>query len=630
MRFLGLIVLLASVEAQDGEQDVLHVAAVLSSEDQMTISGTYLSKGRLNPGPAPEGRGQKFTTELLDETGKSIASVPFTADLSRGPIPVTLALPYPAEMRTLVVRREGRELARMLRSPNPPAAAVRSVTVDNKKIAFTLDLSDKDGDLLNFHPVLEADGKRNLLHTGVYDSKNDVFVEAVGGMVRRAGRTFSFDRDFLGGGKKSFVLVWVTDGLNFVESPSAEFSLGETVVKLDVSWQNATVPARGTRTVPGMPERIPEISNGSFGIVASRSVGAVTASVTGKALLTSDRDGVVLDERDPSGDRSFYLSPGPHAITVTFFEGKEEAARQSFPLIVDLEPAEWLLVEIPAALRPDPERTKVVQTLLEKLGVDSAGDREKAQKQLLAIGPPAIPLVRQALEAKDPEVRARARAIFEGLIARWEGRWACVPSPSRRAPDLVRKLRGTSNPPGPIWSYAIKGLLKRCPDEDGLWAELLGCMDCLHLRSDIVLALGAERYARIHRRWLETVKESIVEGLPAEIASVSDPRFGKALAEGARFTISFSLPLAPAKLDGWAAEALIDGAGIERLEFLKHSAYRQGDTSHRTVSFFCAPLPAGEHRVSLFLYQLENGVAVRIHKVADHPFTIPKGLPKKD
>lgn len=605
---LFLQTLLLSQEAKE-PQEVLYLAAVVTSEDQIQIIAARRGKGI--PRVRPPEKGQAFSVDLLDVAGKSLARVPFTVDLSRGPSAVTLAIPHPTELKALVILREGKELARMTRSANAPTAAFSEVKVDAKRISFTLDLSDKDGEVINYDLMLEADGSRNLLHSGLYDSKKEDYADQVGGILDRTGKTFTIDRSALGGGKKSLLRAIVTDGLNSVEVASAEFNLGDVSVHLDVGWN-----VRGS-----LPDRLPEISNGRFEIRATRTAAGVVSSLAGKSTITSSLDGVVPDE-------AFYLSPGAHQITVAFVEGKEAPVLRSFRVVVDLEPAEWRQVEIPAALQPTPEKAREIEALLEQLGGDLAAEREKAQRRLQDLGPMAIPQVSRALESTDAEVRGRALALFETLIAHWEGRWACVPSPSRRAKELVAKLRTTSTPPGPVWSNAIAGLLKRYPDEDGFWAELLGCKDLLHLRRDLAMGLGPARYSRAWKRWHETVKDTVVEGLPAEIASVSAPRFGGVLLEDTKFTVSFSLPLAPDKLEGWAAEALIDGAGIERLEYLKHSAWRQGNTSQRTVSFFAPPLPAGEHRVALYLYPLEKGIPTRIHKAAEQSFTIPKSAPR--
>jgi len=66
--------------------------------------------------------------------------------------------------------------------------------------------------------------------------------------------------------------------------------------------------------------------------------------------------------------------------------------------------------EIPLLL--DEER---VPALIEQLSADEYGTREKASKELVQIGTPAIPLLVKALNATDPEVRMRSDAILREL-----------------------------------------------------------------------------------------------------------------------------------------------------------------------------------------------------------------------
>lgn len=69
-------------------------------------------------------------------------------------------------------------------------------------------------------------------------------------------------------------------------------------------------------------------------------------------------------------------------------------------------------VEIPKIA---PEVEKRLAELIEELGAEEIEKRAQAQAAIVEIGEGAIPLLRKALEHKDSEVRARAKAILEEL-----------------------------------------------------------------------------------------------------------------------------------------------------------------------------------------------------------------------
>src|SRR5689334_25285976 len=63
-----------------------------------------------------------------------------------------------------------------------------------------------------------------------------------------------------------------------------------------------------------------------------------------------------------------------------------------------------------AAREPEPAPQKApsaeeIQQLVRQLGDDSFSVRELADDELRAVGPPAVPALRQALRSPDPEVR---------------------------------------------------------------------------------------------------------------------------------------------------------------------------------------------------------------------------------
>lgn len=69
-----------------------------------------------------------------------------------------------------------------------------------------------------------------------------------------------------------------------------------------------------------------------------------------------------------------------------------------------------------AAEEPQDEQEAAVGRILPRLASDSSSEREKATAALLALGERALPAIRKAIEeAKDPEVQARLRSVFDRL-----------------------------------------------------------------------------------------------------------------------------------------------------------------------------------------------------------------------
>ncbi|HZT82601.1 MAG TPA: HEAT repeat domain-containing protein, partial [Gemmataceae bacterium] len=64
---------------------------------------------------------------------------------------------------------------------------------------------------------------------------------------------------------------------------------------------------------------------------------------------------------------------------------------------------------------PDDEGRQKVAALVRRLGSDDFPAREEATKALVAVGPPALPLLRQALNDPDAEVKRRARGCIEAI-----------------------------------------------------------------------------------------------------------------------------------------------------------------------------------------------------------------------
>jgi hypothetical protein len=73
------------------------------------------------------------------------------------------------------------------------------------------------------------------------------------------------------------------------------------------------------------------------------------------------------------------------------------------------------LVEYLRQQAPDPARLEKARTLVRQLGDDSFEVREKATAGLVTLGAVALPLVRDAVKSKDPEVARRASACLQQI-----------------------------------------------------------------------------------------------------------------------------------------------------------------------------------------------------------------------
>jgi HEAT repeat protein len=79
-----------------------------------------------------------------------------------------------------------------------------------------------------------------------------------------------------------------------------------------------------------------------------------------------------------------------------------------------------LLTSAPLAFSDQPSKiespdTKQIKKLIQELGADDFSVREKASKNLTAIGRAALPALREALHCNDLEVRQRARHIMDAI-----------------------------------------------------------------------------------------------------------------------------------------------------------------------------------------------------------------------
>ncbi len=171
-----------------------------------------------------------------------------------------------------------------------------------------------------------------------------------------------------------------------------------------------------------------------------------------------------------------------------------------------------------------------MKTLVRQLGDDEYEVREKATQQLAALGPLAVPLLRQALHESDIEVVRRAEACLREIET---GHSAAVVGAAAR-------LVGVRKPDG-----AVAVLLDYLPfaDDDSVAEEVRGALTVLALhdgRPDplLIAALSDKRPARrggaavaLWRAGAEDQKPAIRKLLDDPEASVR-LRVGLALAEG--------------------------------------------------------------------------------------------------
>jgi hypothetical protein len=139
----------------------------------------------------------------------------------------------------------------------------------------------------------------------------------------------------------------------------------------------------------------------------------------------------------------------------------------------------WVLV---ATLGSEPERAPALDDLIGRLGAARYAERQEAAAAIEAIGGPALPALRDAARADDPEVRSRAEWLvgrvetiemarpwrvrldfrdrpLDAIVAEAEAQWPCRLAWAPRVPDERRRRRVTlrSDGPLPFWA-AVDGL----------------------------------------------------------------------------------------------------------------------------------------------------------------------------
>jgi hypothetical protein len=80
----------------------------------------------------------------------------------------------------------------------------------------------------------------------------------------------------------------------------------------------------------------------------------------------------------------------------------------------------------------------IVEKLIGELGDDAFRVRESASTKLALVGEPALPFLDKALKSEDPEVRRRARALKEGIVAK-----AAARRKELLSPDALKHVRPT-------------------------------------------------------------------------------------------------------------------------------------------------------------------------------------------
>lgn len=68
-----------------------------------------------------------------------------------------------------------------------------------------------------------------------------------------------------------------------------------------------------------------------------------------------------------------------------------------------------------ATADPPAEMLEKVEKLIAQLGAESYVDREKAQKELIAMGKSIAPILKKHLNNRDPEIRQRLEEIIKTL-----------------------------------------------------------------------------------------------------------------------------------------------------------------------------------------------------------------------
>jgi hypothetical protein len=137
--------------------------------------------------------------------------------------------------------------------------------------------------------------------------------------------------------------------------------------------------------------------------------------------LQTDFGTIPVDPKNVSAMSFDQVRPGK--VSVRLWGGttvRGELTKSALRFAV--EPGPTLAVDVAqmvsyrqAAALPPKQTLERIRQLLGQLGSDVYEDRQSAGKELIRIGPLAVPLLREHLDDPDPEIRQRVRGILEEI-----------------------------------------------------------------------------------------------------------------------------------------------------------------------------------------------------------------------
>jgi hypothetical protein len=151
-----------------------------------------------------------------------------------------------------------------------------------------------------------------------------------------------------------------------------------------------------------------------------------------------------------------------------------------------------------ARCTPGPADAGRIRDLIRQLGADDFAGRQKASDELIALGPAALPALREAAEAKDLEIRRRARACLAavesrhapGLMAALVRRLAVL-APSGVAPALLAYLPAADEEVRPEVTRALWHVTRGAGKVDPAVVKALGDAHPLRRAAAALVAAGA-------------------------------------------------------------------------------------------------------------------------------------------
>jgi hypothetical protein len=116
---------------------------------------------------------------------------------------------------------------------------------------------------------------------------------------------------------------------------------------------------------------------------------------------------------------------GKHLAPETFWK-ESDLMRSRYLLAAVIGAGLALVLSLPSPAEEAPSKEKI-DKLIEQLGSDNFKDRDKAMKELAAIGLPALDALRKAAKSEDAEVRKRATEILPKIEIKAESRRILTP-----------------------------------------------------------------------------------------------------------------------------------------------------------------------------------------------------------